>query len=260
MIDNSAKAGLTVMGLIVKCEVLMTDSTVDTVNSNMENAAPEQQPSVDFEQERRKVAENSFKAGYAKAKTELEKQMAAQSQVQPETVPTQTQEAPQSSEGQGLTRDDVFNLIKELNEQQHQQHLSQQQELEGQRIVQSLDNALVEAEKEKPGLLENVGKVNWLEDPRLHGLLREAEKHPNKAFILEHFANNPLQMGNFLSVPENLQGAAMKRVADSLRINDESKNVDVPTDTLSRMNTSAVGVGNGERTVSDYKRDPRYRG
>lgn len=228
---------------------------MDNVSSSAEldqNVQPQVDQNLvnreELERVKQETAKNSFKTGYEKARRELESQL-SQNQSQYNNQPVQNQNN-QSNFDPNTVRNI---LMEELNKRQEQER-QQQMEEAGKQILQSLSQKALNAKQEIPDYDEVTSQINWQDVPQLLGY---ADSVDNGGHVMYHLAQNPLHIGSLLSMPPSTALAAIKRLSDSLKINKDSKNLDMPDDSLSRINSSAVGAGNKEMTIADYRR--KYR-
>ena len=91
----------------------------------------------------------------------------------------------------------------------------------------------------------------------------------NTAEVMYELAKNPSKIGAIQTLIEidtkagrhpKLALAEMKRLSESIKVNSKGSKYQPPNEPLSQMRPSNAGTGNqGDRSVRDYKSNPKYR-
>lgn len=241
----------------------MTENTASVVEQDVQQPNPAENTfkPEDIERIKQETAHKSFKSGYEQARKELEKQKAVNSVETQAPVNNQTMDftAPQyNPQPDANQTPDIQSLIAQEFQRREQQMQQQQQEEQGRQILNSIAQKAENAKQEIPDFDEVTSQINWANVP---DVLRFANEFDNTGHVLYHLAKNPAHLGDIMNLVNYGQGNAafshMKRLSDSLRINKDAQDQQMPSEPLSRLETSAVGVGNGKMGVKDYK--AKYR-
>lgn len=245
---GTARNRSTVMGLIIN-EVFMTDMVNVSPEQLQQQTAESVVPKVFAEDEvnriRQETAKKSFQTGYEKARNELQAQA---------PVETQT-EQPANNYQQAQIDPRVFQEMMD-KEMQRRSELDKQRQIEeqGRQILNSIGNKAQTAAKEIPDYDDVTGKVNWGQIPQVLGY---ADHVDNGGHVLYHLAKNPSHIGSILSLPPDLAVSEIRRLSDSLKINQAAKNYDMPPEPLGRIPTSTAGVSSNKLSRAEIK--AKYR-
>lgn len=232
-------------------------------NSPQQPVMPEIYTKSDIDRIRQETANNSFKAGYGKAKQELAEAPAQSMPQQPgNAVPQQVAPPAMTPEMQAM--------IDQRAAEQVQQHLLHQQQLADQqnkaRLAQQgiakLD-AQFAANKDKygPDLMDKLKNANFGQFEHAVGLATD-DAIPNGDAVIMHLAENPLKKAQLNDLAKVDPAGAIieaRRLAESLRQNDIASNLPNTREPLSQLTPSSVGVSKGgTREIADYKNEFRF--
>lgn len=200
----------------------------------------------DIERIKQETAKNSFKSGYEKGKSEVVQPSPQINQVQ-QPVINQTAQA-------GASQDQVSQWINDELERRAQAQRQQQIEEQGKQVLNSIMSKAQNAQKDIPDYDQVTSKVDWSQIPQLLGY---ADSVDNGGHVLYHLAKNPMHIGSLLNLPPQLALQEVKRLSDSMKINQAADQVQMPNEPLGRMQTSTAGVGNNNPSFQDLRK--KYR-
>lgn len=200
-----------------------------------------------------KVVARERQKAYEKGKREAMMEL-QQAQQAPDQAQQQAQ--PSSLGGmQQLSPDDIQKMIAE----QLPQHIHQQvQHARAEQTVNSFVAKMKAAEERHPGI---EAKLNDLDYSNLSPVIEMANGLENTADIMAELVDNPMKMGNLLTLMHTQPKLAQKAMADlsnSIKQNQEAlaqasqESVNNP---IGQMKTSAAaGMNNGEMSISDWSK------
>jgi hypothetical protein len=244
-----------------------------TPSSPPQNAAPEVERT--FKQsEVNDIA--SRRASEAVERFKRESSIASHQQPQQSYVPSPSQQQPhtqpQQPQPRTISDDDVRRMAAEeaqrlRNEWITESHRSAQEQ-DAQRIasefftkvgtgdggMQSFEKAVSDAGLDLRSIPFHVQLANMVDNTR--EVMLDLVKNPTKIGAIQNLIDIDLRAGR----QPNLALAEMKRLAKSIKDNEQGSRFQSPNEPLSQMRPSNAGTDNkGDRSVKDYRNNPRYR-
>lgn len=182
--------------------------------------------------------------------------LAAMQQQQPVTQASGSQQSmggmttPSSEDIQKMINDGVQNGLQNL-----------QHHADAQRIASNFMEKLKPGYDNDPDFEKKVNALNLHQNLPLMHLLSGVD---NTHEVIQDLHSNPIKIGNIMSLVNSpmahMAPQAMASLANSIKMNNQaSDNVKVPNAPLNQLQHSNV-QDNGARTISDMRRDPRFRG
>lgn len=226
-------------------------------NTDTEQPAVEAQPEPKVLQQHEINAmmggakQKGFEKGYQQAKAEL---MAQQAQsAQPAMPPAQTQNFNPADNESRLRQIAIEELSKQRAIEQAKWE-AQQREEAGTRILNDL-NTKVSAAKSKFDDYEKVVKPNFENFAKTPEVLLLAHQFDNSGEMLYDMAKNPAKIAQITMMKKlGMEEEAyyeMKKLSDSIKVNEMSANQPKPKMPLSQVNPSNVGVGKTDDISSE---------
>ncbi len=187
---------------------------------------------------------------------QAQQQPAAQA-AQPQVAPPQTN---QLGGMQQLSKDEIINLIGQHAPQALHHQVEQ---FKNKQFVDSFVSKMQAAEAKYPGLEQ---KLSELDFSTLHPLIKEVNEMGNAGDIMNELIENPMKMGNLMSlINSNQHGLAKKAIqglSSSITANTEAaskeKSASEPFGQIKP--SSAAGKDDGDMSVSDFKNASWLRG
>jgi hypothetical protein len=224
----------------------------DTSNSNDDQVPMynKRQVADIVKRERQKALEK----GKSEALMQLEQTQNPQAAEQQQASQAQ-QSAPPSSLG-GMTQmsqDDIQRMIAEQLPQHLQNHVQQAQTAQ---TVEAFVSKMQAAEARHPGI---EAKLNELDYSTLSPLIKMANDMENTADIMAELLDNPMKMGNLLTLQytqPKLAQKAMHDLSNSIKQNQEASNAhESVNNPLGQLKPSAnAGMDNGDMSPSDWSK------
>lgn len=200
--------------------------------------------------------EKAFERGKRHMMEELQQQQ-QQAQPAPQPIPQPVQQ-PQSLGGMPqLSQDDVMRMIAERTPQLLQQQREQDH-------AHNMANGFVQkmraAEARHPGL---ESKLNELDYTHLGPVIKLVDSMDNPADIMKELVDNPMKMGNLVTLAHtqpNMAKKAMFDLSNSIKQNQTALAQEAQaSEPLGQITPSNVGSDSGSKgSVRDFKN--RYRG
>ncbi len=208
-----------------------------------------------------KIVERERQKAYAKGKQEALMDQQIQQQAAPQSIEDNGQAAPQmiqrSQQSLGgmaqLSPEDVERMIAERAPQVLQDHVNQ---IKTRQTVDSFVNKMQAAETKYPGIQE---KLNDLDYSSLAPLVEMANNMENTADIMKELLDNPMKMGNLLTLqyaqPKMAQRAMME-LSNSIKTNQDALAQEAQArDPMSQIKpSSSAGMDNGKMTTTDFRK------
>ena len=201
----------------------------------------------------------ALEKGKRMAMEELQQQQAQQA---PAAQPIQQQAAqPQQAQSLGgmqqMSPDEVRRMIAEQAPQHMQEHLQQQAT---QRQAEGFVQKMKAAEVKYPGLEAKLEKLDW---KHMGPVIRLVDATSNPGEIMKELLENPMKMGNLLTLAHTQPGMADQAVrdlsnsiAENMSAQAQEKQASEP---LGLITPSNVGSDTGSKgDVRDFKK--KYRG
>lgn len=191
----------------------------------------------------------AFDKGKREALMELQQQQAPQ-----DAAPAQQAQAPQQLGGMPqMSAADIERMIAEKAPQMLQDHVNQMQQKQ---TVDSFVNKMVAAEAKYPGL---EAKLNDLDYSTMAPLVSMANDMENTADIMKELLDNPMKMGNLMTLmyaqPKMAQKAMMD-LSNSIKTNQDALAQEKQAqDPMSQLKPStSAGMDNSAMSVSDFRK------
>lgn len=196
----------------------------------------------------------AYEKGRREALMELQQQ---QQQAQPEVnantqAPAQT---PPSSLGgmNQISREDILKMISEQTPQVLRNHVDS---IKKEQIVNSFVQKMQAAESKYPGLEE---KLNELDYSTIAPLIEMANNLENTGDIMKELVDNPMKMGNLVSLlytQPRLATKAMQDLSNSIKQNNEALDKEQSAqDPFGQIKPSGnAGMDNGSMSVRDFQK------
>lgn len=229
-------------------------------NQNVEQPVVETQPEPKVLQQHEINAmvggakKQGFDKGYQQAKAELMAEMQAKPAEQTPISPT----AILAADHEAKLRQIASEELAKQRQADEAKWRAQQEEEAGNKILNEL-NMKVSAAKSKFDDYDKVVHENFGNFAKTHEVLLLANSFDNAGEMLYDIGKNPQKMANIaLMVRMGLGDQAyleMKKLSDSIKVNELSANQPKPKMPLSQVNPSNVGVGKTDDKVSsnDFK-------
>jgi len=235
----------------VQAEVVQDSvpSSVDTqVATPSENMVP--QSTVD-----RLVGDSKLK-GYNKAVEEFKNQQQYTQQA-PQYQQAPVQNTPPSFGGidQTALNSYVDQRFQQLQQQQAEQNQQAYYQQEAQRILQEMGQKTNDAKSRYEDFdqaLESVGGFQSVPE-----VWQYANAVDNGGDVLYDLAKNPGKVATILQLgsrDQNLAISEIKRLSNSIKQNQNGVNQQVAPDPIRQVKSSNVGVGDGPKTIADFKK------
>lgn len=203
-----------------------------------------------------KVVRREREKAYEKGKREALMQQEQNQQVQSEQAPQQApmqQQASQSLGGmQQLSQADIERMIAEKAPQALHEHVAQ---LKNEQMINSFVNKMQAAEARYPGLEEQLNKLDY---NSLAPIVQMANDMENTGDIMKELLDNPMKMGNLLSLSyaqPHLAAKAMADLSHSIKVNQDAIAQDKQAqDPMSQLKSSPnSGMDNANLSVKDLR-------
>lgn len=234
-----------------------TDSLIqgnDPENANLGIATPvedENQKPLYNKIQVQDVVKREKQRAYEKGKREALMELQEQQQLnqQQNVAP----EANAQSISQQINPDDIKKIVSEQFPQHLQDHANQ---IRINQLVDSFSNKMKAAEERYPGLEE---KLNELDYESLAPVVQMANDMENTGDIMKELVDNPMKMGNLLTLmytQPKMAKKAMMDLSNSIKQNQEalSQNQSVKQPMSQIKSSLNAGVDKGDLSVSDYRK------
>lgn len=204
----------------------------------------------------------AFEQGKRTAMMELQQQQQAQqaqqspamAQAAPQDQQQPTQQAQPSSIGgmQQMSPDQIRQMIATEAPKALQDHANAMQQKQ---LVDSFVSKMQAAEAKYPGL---EGKLNELDYSTIAPLVKMANEMENTGDIMNELIENPMKMGNLVSLlytQPKLAAKAIQNLSQSIKQNTEAQAQEkTATEPFGHVKSSTVsGKDDGDMTVSDFQ-------
>jgi len=159
----------------------------------------------------------------------------------------------------GMTQDNIRQIVAEETQKQHQMMFEKVQAdtltQEGARIANEFLNIITVADKTiYPDFDDAVSKLPFKDIPQVVHLANQME---NTAAIMYEMAKNPMKMANLQMLANTspaLAHSEMQKLAESIRLNEQSRNVRTANEPLSQIKSSPNAMDNGSMSVKDFQK------
>jgi hypothetical protein len=158
-----------------------------------------------------------------------------------------------------ISPEEIKRIASEAATAQHQEMLNnqmkQQMDAEGARIAQNFFGKLSSADKELyPNLENNIKNADFASIPEIVSFANEMEGTEG---IINELLENPLKIPTISYLAKTqpaLAKAELKKMAESIKLNQAAANAKMPREPLHRIESSPVGMDNGSMSVSDFRK------
>ena len=146
--------------------------------------------------------------------------------------------------------------IRAIIEQESERRLSEQ------RAREFANNFIgkLEAGKQKHSESGDFDQViEDMELPSMPHIVQMADSVDNTADVIYSLGKSPTKLASILMLAYDkpkLAQAEIKRLSESLKLNEEASNIRMPNDPLSQLKPSVKSTGDGNFSVSDLRRNP----
>lgn len=230
------------MGLIVLRSEFVEEVPNTEVNQPTVDAQPE--PKVMQQHEITALVSGEKKKAYERGRQEAKAELMAQMQGQNAPMPAPQNFAPTDNESR-LRQIATEELAKQRAVEQANWE-AQQREAAGMKILNEL-KMKTDAAKSKFDDYDKVVSPDFRNFEKTHEVLQLAHQFDNAGEMLYDMGKNPMKMMQISLMVRNGMGdaafAEMKRLSDSIKVNEMSANLPKPKMPLSQVNPSNVGVG-----------------
>ena len=198
--------------------------------------------------------QKAFEKGKQEALMQIQQDQQQQSPQAEAPQAPQQQQAPGSLGGmQQMSQADIERMIAERAPQALQEHM---QQMQTKQTVDSFVSKMQAAEARHPGL---EAKLNDLDYSTLAPIVSMANDMENTADIMKELVDNPMQMGNLLTLmyaqPKMAQ-KAMHDLSASIKQNQDAVAQETQArDPMSQLKpSSSAGMDNRAMSVSDFRK------
>lgn len=226
-------------------------SKVDEINDNDDRKFTSETVTKIVQRERAKA----YEKGKKEALMDMQ-QPAQEAQINPSAIaanPVLPQQAPQIGGISQLSPDQIRQMVAQEAPRALQDHVRSMQQ---QALVNSFVSKMQAAEKKYPGLEQ---KLNELVDfSTMAPLIPAIDKMENTADIMHELIENPMKMGNLVSLhysQPKLAEKAIQNLSSSIRMNDEAKVAEKTANEPFSQEKPSLNAGkdDGNMSVSDFK-------
>jgi hypothetical protein len=144
-------------------------------------------------------------------------------------------------------QDSLINIIQQAQQEQEISRANEKANETASQIIHKMDKAA-----DKYGDFKEVinGVDSFRETP---AILHYANMADNGGDVAYHLAKNPMQIGNLLSLPENLARQAIQKLSSEIKAKEATAQapVSVPDE---QLRPSPVGAADGKMTSTDYSK------
>jgi hypothetical protein len=201
-----------------------------------------------------KIVERERLKAFAKGKQEALMELQQQQQAPQESAPAQQAQAPQQLGGmQQMSAADIERMIAERAPQLLQDHVNN---MKNEQTVSSFVAKMEAAEAKHPGL---EAKLNDLDYSTMAPVISLANDMENTADIMKELLDNPMKMGNLMTLvytQPKMASRAMAELSNSIKTNQDALAQEKQAqDPMSQLKPStSAGMDNSAMSVSDFKK------
>lgn len=202
-----------------------------------------------------KIVERERLKAFAKGKQEALMELQQQQQAPQESAQAPAQAAaPQQLGGmQQMSAADIERMIAERAPQLLQDHVN---EMRNKQTVDSFVSKMQAAEAKHPGL---EAKLNDLDYSTMAPVISMANDMENTADIMKELLDNPMKMGNLMTLmytQPKMANKAMMELSNSIKTNQEALAQEKQAqDPMSQLKPStSAGMDNSAMSVSDFRK------
>lgn len=223
----------------------------DTHDSEDKRYTPETVTKI-VQRERAKA----YEKGKREALMDMQPTQATGNMQQPQAVPAAVPQIPQQPQNIGgmpqVSPDQIRQMIAQEAPKALQEHVRSMQQ---QQLVNSFVSKMQAAETKYPGMEQ---KLNELDFSTIAPLIQHIDKMENTADIMHELIENPMKMGNLVSLfysQPKLAEKAIHNLSSSIKMNDEAKTAEkTANDPFSQEKPSLnAGKDDGNMSVSDFQ-------
>lgn len=234
----------------------MTEDLENVDQGVMPEPEPQNEPVSDMLDKNTvsKIVERERLKAFEKGKREAIMELQQQQQAPQESAPAPQQAAaPQQMGGmQQMSAADIERMIAERAPQLLQDHVNQ---IKNQQTVDSFVAKMSAAEAKYPGL---EAKLNDLDYSTMAPVIAMANDMENTADIMKELLDNPMKMGNLMTLmytQPKMANKAMMELSNSIKTNQEALAQEKQAqDPMSQLKPStSAGMDNSAMSVKDFR-------
>lgn len=235
----------------------MTEDLENVDQGVMPEPEPQSEPASDMLDKSTvsKIVERERLKAFAKGKQEALMELQQQQQAPQDMAPAPQQAAaPQQLGGmQQMSAADIERMIAERAPQLLQDHVNQ---VKNQQTVESFVAKMQAAEAKYPGLESKLNEIDYSSMAPLISLANDME---NTGDIMKELLDNPMKMGNLLTLQYTqpaMAKRAMAELSNSIKTNQEALAQEKQAqDPMSQLKPStSAGMDNSAMSVSDFRK------
>jgi hypothetical protein len=166
------------------------------------------------------------------------------------------QQQPSSMGGMdGMTEERIAQLIDHVSEQKAQKQHAEQ-------LAQSFISKMQSAEGD-PDMPDFKEKVSAIDFERAPDLIRWANGFDNTAKVIYDIASNPAKFANITMLTHTQPKLALRelqKLSESIAKNEVGKEAPAVSAPLDQLRPSTIGTDSGVKSITDLRRNPKYRG
>jgi len=156
--------------------------------------------------------------------------------------------------GNGLSKEYVLSVIEQAAAEKAR--MTQAEQIAAQ-YTQKIEHAI----QQDPNFADLYDEMNVEQFPHLVLMLNEFD---NTAEIIKDLGENPTKFASILNLANagmtQLAKKEFKKLSDSIKQNQTAKKQPTAPAPLNQLKPSHLGLGGGELTVSDFRKNPKLRG
>jgi hypothetical protein len=197
----------------------------------------------------------AYEKGKREALMDMQQQPAQEAQATsavPAAQPSLPNQPQQIGGMNQLSPDQIRQMIAQEAPKALQEHVKSVQQ---QALVNSFVSKMQAAETKYPGMEQ---KLNELDFSTIAPLIQHIDKMENTADIMHELIENPMKMGNLVSLfysQPKLAEKAIKNLSSSIRMNDDAKQAEKSVNEPFSQEKPSLNAGkdDGNMSVSDFK-------
>jgi len=210
-----------------------------------------------------KLIKRETRKAYEKGKREALMELQQQPQAQPQDLQQKPAVAPQAAPAIQPAQAQSIGGIPQMSPEQIKQLIAQEapkalqehaRSLQQQQLINSFVSKMQAAEAKYPGMEQ---KLNELDYSTIHPLIQHIDKMENTGDIMHELLENPMKMGNLVSLlysQPKLAEKAIQSLSASIKMNDQAQAAEKSSnDPFSQQKPSLnAGKDDGDMSVSDF--------
>ena len=207
-----------------------------------------------------KIVERERQKAYEKGQRDKLMQM-QQEQLQGQQGEVAPQQQPQQAGSLGgmqqMSQSDIEKLIAERTPQLLQEHIQGHvQKMQNDQLVTSFVAKMQAAEQKYPGLEKKLSELDY---ETMTPLIKLANNMDNTGDIMNELLDNPMKMGNMLTLmysQPRIAEKAMQDLSSSIKTNQDALSAEAQArDPMSQLKpSSSAGMESGAMSVNDFRK------